>query len=656
VASPPYWATRQSALLGGVLLVTLVALLRCLGNRFVFDDHEMIVLNRYIGQWSFLWKSIVNDSWWFRDPLHLPQSSYYRPLQDIWLALNFHLFGLNPAGWHATMIALHLVVVWLVYRVASRLADDSYVGLTAALLFGLLPVHAEAVAWPSAIPFPLSAVLEIGAFSLIIGNANATLHKIVPATVLYALALFSHESAVVFPLLVALYAFFLKARGKEGELRGLKAAQLRARQAIFVAAPFALETAAYLVIRYLVLGFINRPNPVNHMTNLQELLTIPHVLLTYLLLLAVPWLAAPSHRLLVVSSAASPEFFVPVLLLGMVAAGFAFAIRAHPRRNLYLFCALWMAVAIAPMMNLRGLFEQALIQDRYLYMPSVGCCLMAADWAVRFARRQVAYRTPILAAGAVMALALAAGLWIVQGFWHDEIALFTRCVREFPESMIWHNRLGMAFKEQGNLAGAERELSVALQIEPDDGGTLYDLGLVHLQLGRPKQGADEMLRGLKHLPHAPAGAYALVARVYDGLGEAKRADELLKRAEALPNGYEVANLVRIELMLGRGEHDRAEELARGLTNLYPNDPRPWVELGFALMSQQRDEEAVSAFSRASAVAPGDAQVRFYLASALHKTGRERDALEQCRIALEIDPANRNARVLMAEITARLAKH
>ena len=117
-------ALRLTLMLDGVLLLTMLVYLRCLGNGFVFDDHEMIVINRYLGQWSFLWKSLVNDSWWFRDPLHLPQSSYYRPLQDIWLGIHYQLFGLVPGGWHATMIALHLAAVWMAFKIASRLTGD----------------------------------------------------------------------------------------------------------------------------------------------------------------------------------------------------------------------------------------------------------------------------------------------------------------------------------------------------------------------------------------------------------------------------------------------------------------------------------------------------------------------------------------------------
>ncbi|HVN63652.1 MAG TPA: hypothetical protein VMT58_03365, partial [Candidatus Binataceae bacterium] len=208
--------------LAGILIVTAAVYARCLSNGFVFDDHEMIVLNRFIGDWSFYWKSIVNDSWWFRDPAHLPQSAYYRPLQDIWFAINFHLFGLEPMGWHATMVALHLVAVWLAFRVACTLTSDRIAGLIAAALFALMPLHAEAIVWASAIPLPLAAVFEFAALELYLRG------RIRSSLALFAGALLSHESAVVFPLLIGAHGYFLKPTEPDSEkidvLGGFRAA------------------------------------------------------------------------------------------------------------------------------------------------------------------------------------------------------------------------------------------------------------------------------------------------------------------------------------------------------------------------------------------------------------------------------------------------
>ncbi len=141
--------------IAALLALSALVYARSLSNQFVYDDNEEIRLNHFIGQWSFIWRSFVNDSWWFRNPAKLPQSAYYRPLQDAWFALNYHAFAMNPVGWHMMMIALEVIVVWLVFRVTEELTGDFTSALVAGALFAVMPVHAQAIAWPSAIPLPM---------------------------------------------------------------------------------------------------------------------------------------------------------------------------------------------------------------------------------------------------------------------------------------------------------------------------------------------------------------------------------------------------------------------------------------------------------------------------------------------------------------------
>src|SRR5208337_717908 len=111
------------------------------------------------------------------------------------------------------------------------------------------------------------------------------------------------------------------------------------------------------------------------------------VLAAYLALLVAPWLAAPAHRVMFVTSAASPDFYLPVAILVVIGAAFLLAVRKSPRRRLCLFCAAWPLVALAPVMSLGALREDQLVHDNYLYLASAGWCVMVADWVVRFARR-----------------------------------------------------------------------------------------------------------------------------------------------------------------------------------------------------------------------------------------------------------------------------
>ncbi|MFZ0890516.1 MAG: hypothetical protein WA005_18905 [Candidatus Binataceae bacterium] len=373
-------------MLGAVLLVAALTYLRCLGNGFVFDDQNLIVHNSAIGQWSFLWKSLTRDEYWFTNLGYVTRSRY-RPLLLVWFWLNYHIFGLSPAGWHATAVAVHLVAVWMVFKVALRLTEDRQASLLAALLFALTPVHAQAVVWITALGVVFSTALGLAAFYLFTRRAEAWWRNWSAALALCAGSLLSHDSALVFPGLVSLYSFLYETDGPRAA-PGPMSVWARIRGALLSGAPFAIEVLLYLVVRWLVLGFVvtGSAHPPNSLSNAQAMLTLPGVLVTYLVMLAVPWLAGPDHRVLVVQSPTSAWFYLPVA--GLVALGgvFLVALRNHPRRRLYLFCAGWVGVALLPMMDLKVLYQ--LVSDTYLYLPSVGWCVLLGDWVVRFAPQE----------------------------------------------------------------------------------------------------------------------------------------------------------------------------------------------------------------------------------------------------------------------------
>ncbi|MGH7934940.1 MAG: tetratricopeptide repeat protein, partial [Candidatus Binataceae bacterium] len=653
---------RTRWMIASAMAVTLIDYLRCLGNGFVFDDHEMIVINRYLPQWSFIWKSLVNDSWWFRDPHHLPQSSYYRPLQDIWFALNYHAFGLSPTGWHATMIVLHLAAVWLVFKIALSLTESAWTAFFTALLFGVVPVHAEAVVWPSAIPLPLSGVFELGALYLLITRIRAPRRNLATSLILYAGALLSHESAVAFPGLAAAYLFFLEerphrdeslspARGDEpgavGAVNVLAAFGKRLWRTAAGTAPFAAMMAVYLLIRLAVLGFISRPNAAGHVAVAQVLLTIPAVLVRDLVLLIAPWRDGPSHRLHFVNSPASPHFYLPLIALAVVTALITLDRSKH--RRLHRFCAAWMVLGVVPELNLGGIFALALVQDRYLYLPAMGWCLLVADIMVTVAHGSEARARVCVAAGGALAMLYAVVLFNVQGFWHDEVRLFTRCIQEFPDSSLWHLRLGMALEARGDLAGALNHMRISSRLDPGSGAAQFDAGQIEARLGDYKAAARDTAAGLSHIPNAPANAYVSLATFYAVAGDSAQSEAALKRAAATPGGAEDAALGRVQILLMRKDGAGAERILDDMSRHYPNDARVWYALGLARAAQANYTGALGAYRQASSIAPRSSPPYIGAAFALDKLGRGAEAIRDCRTALAVAPGNRQALAMLGRL-------
>ena len=653
--------SRARAWLAAILAATAAVYTISLGNHFVYDDFDLIVNNARLADWGFIWKSLVNDARWFNDPSHLPQSVYYRPLQNVWFALNFHLFGLNPIGWHAAMIALQLLTVWLVFRAASMLANDNNTGLLAAAMFALMPIHAEAVVWPSAVAPPLAAAFQLAAFDAYLrsqrdGDPRERLRRMTLSMASFAGALFSYDSAVVFPAVIGFHAFIF---GSNRKVQGGDSLASRLSAAVGAIWPYALESCAFLAMRYWVLGFINRANPENlhPLTAAEIALSIPGAIAAYLTLLAMPWRAAPAHRLEIVGRIDSLGFLLPAAGLLALCGGAFFVLRRHPHRRLYLFCGTWFAVAIGPMLNLGALFGGDLIQDRYLYLASFGFCVMVADLAVTFLcqNESLANVVNVVRVGiGALAIVCVAELIRMQHVWHDDFSLNASAVAANPGAWAWHNRLGMSFLGRSDYLGARREFEAAKNLEPNDGRNRYNLGLALSHLGDMSGAAREMAAGLDLMKSPPASAYADLALAVDAAGDSHEAETALARVEKLPGGTDFADVARAQLLVRHGDTTGAVQELSALLARDPINPKALTTLGAILSSEHRYDEALAMYRRAIEIAPRDEQLHYLAALAFYRSGRAANALEECKIALAIAPENPDVLALSAKIEQAMA--
>src|SRR5208283_607014 len=199
------WA--RALLPAAILAATFLAYSATLVLGFVFDDHVLIVTNDSIRSWRYFPSYFASHIWSFRYP-HL-LANYYRPLFLTWLRLNDALFGLHAWGWHLTSVLAHVAVTYLVYRLCLRLTGDGWVAGAAGLLFGLHPVHAEAVADITSIQEPLSTFFILGAI-LAFGRSRESGQRVrwlCASLALTAAALLCKESGMALPVLVAVFVW-----------------------------------------------------------------------------------------------------------------------------------------------------------------------------------------------------------------------------------------------------------------------------------------------------------------------------------------------------------------------------------------------------------------------------------------------------------------
>jgi protein O-mannosyl-transferase len=119
-----------------------------------WDDPAYVLHNELITSWSpsNLW-GVATET----------VTRNYAPLTILSLLIDHTLWGMNPGGYHATNVLLHIVNGLLVFVLVRQLTGKQFVAWVTAALFLVHPVQIETVAWISSRKGLLSASFMLAA-------------------------------------------------------------------------------------------------------------------------------------------------------------------------------------------------------------------------------------------------------------------------------------------------------------------------------------------------------------------------------------------------------------------------------------------------------------------------------------------------------------
>jgi Flp pilus assembly protein TadD len=176
----------------------------------------------------------------------------------------------------------------------------------------------------------------------------------------------------------------------------------------------------------------------------------------------------------------------------------------------------------------------------------------------------------------------------------EAVSAFTSAVR-LDDSAINHMYLGIALARAGDVEKGRRELSAALQMEPQNARIRLNLGSVYLQRGEENRARTEIEKALELDPW--------LAEAHNNLG----------------------------MILAKG--DQFEDAARHFriaADLEPRYLEAMFNLGLALRNMNRIDGALKAFRRAAEIAPDNPQAQYALGMILRDKGDAAGA----RVALD----------------------
>ncbi|MGI9104075.1 MAG: tetratricopeptide repeat protein [Terriglobales bacterium] len=513
----PWWIAHGDAILVRLAFVlTFAAYARTIIFDFVFDDHLQIQLNPWIQAWRFVPHYFTGHVWNFQQPAWA--GNYYRPLFLLYLRTVNAVFGLTPAWWHLMSIATHLVATWLVYRIGVRLFRTQTAAAVAAMVFGVYPVHIEAVAWVSGVTETLVAIFMLASFLAYLKWRDGEKTWLAASVAFFLLGLTAKETAGVLPGIILAYEILFP-RNRSADA-GNNPGQNRAspghppidmRGIAVLIAPYAAVTAAYLATRMLV--FRGIVSPQHHRPLASVILTWPKILWDYLGLLAWPFrLNAYYDDFGLVKSFSSSNFLWPTIGLVLLIGGFVVLFR---RSRAMLFAGIAVLLPLVPVVVGSVVFQMHdFIHDRFLYVPSVGLAFMLAAIFVPPSAEvaggcpacglvgvwQMGFRRLRVGGGLALGVVLMVATILQTAPWDNDLALFWHARRQAPHNVRAIEGLAEVYGIQGDLDTAIRIQAEAVQEKPDYWAGICNLGVYYYRAARYPEAEKTLVRAISAWP------------------------------------------------------------------------------------------------------------------------------------------------------------
>jgi hypothetical protein len=526
-----------------ILLATCFAFARTPRFNFAYDDFVIIVLNARVHSVHFLKSYFTQEVW---AGARAGAGNLYRPFFMTWLLANYGMFGLSPAGWHVTTVLIHLLATLLVYLVASKLLPGNPIpALVAMAIFGLHPIHVEAVAWVSGVTEPFASCFFLGSFLCFIKFQEQTSSRFAWLTgslLLFAGALCSKETTIVLPAVIAWYSFcFIRRKNNASTQTWIKST-------ISLLVPYAIVVLVYLAVRNSVLhGFAHRMSAIPLGTSLPA---VPWAIYFYVSQLLIPAGLGLFYDVDFGNMLSIAGLLLPCLVLAALVSGVIWWTRKS-KSYLVLFLSGWFVLTLMPSLGVFLMMSRYEgVHDRYLYLPSVAFAILVGySWGKIFPSARLTLQATL---GAVLLAGLIFSTRRQTEYWKSDLTLFTRACAVAPNNALAKLNLsaelvrrndfseGLKLAQEviqqdptmgtsfslagkcafflGDYADAESCYRRSLALEAPEAGDLYILALSEIKLGQYAEGLQVLRDGLSAWPASPLYHYAM------GLAYAGRRD------------------------------------------------------------------------------------------------------------------------------------
>jgi Flp pilus assembly protein TadD len=538
-------------------------------GHFILDDHPMVNKNPYVKKLQpFLSYFSQEDGASAHHDGGEYHSGYYRPLVNLTYFLDYTLWGMRAPGFRTTNLILHLLTCFFLYRIISRYYEGVMVPLIVTLLFGIHPVHSEAVSWTAARNNILVSLFSLASFYFYTSpKSEKRILNLSISLMFFTLALLSKEFAVMLLPIFFLYNRLVIKRGIESS-RGEWIGYI----------PYIAVLTLYFTMRWMVTQSVLSPGGFGNIW--QRIYFAPYLIIYNLRFIFFP------HGLHSFSVGYPETPFSWQLVVGFGGVALIGLLLWKSRKERMIpFSFLSFMAGLFPVLHVVKTSAVSLISMRWLYFPMAFLFLGFSPYIQKLMKRK--QLLPLSIIGAVIMYCGTYTYLLNKNLWHNEGVFFRQEVINF-NNMYYAGGLAGDLLDNNQYREAEHYFKIAIDRYPHKARHYINYSALLIETGR--------------LP---------VALSY------------LDKARSLTMTY----CERGEWFNNRGmayfqlkEEDSALKHFLKAVDLCPKEPQFWANLGGAYGSMGDYENSVSVLKKGLDIAGDSIQLRKNLAVTYMKLG------------------------------------
>lgn len=581
------------------------------------DDDFMIMENQEFN------KDISNvfasfDRTFFADDV------YYRPILNISFIIDYQIAGMDVWIYRFTNVLYHALSSLLLFFLFIKMRFRIEYSFLFAMLFVVHPLISPATSWIAGRNDSLLAIFIIFSFITLINYKESKADKkwlyLILHFFVYALSLYTKETAALSPFLMAGYLLFLRKKEK-----------------------FFSNENVYLAVGWILIGiiwFIQRQAVVSEAIGTGKLqLSLAESFMENL----PSFIAYISKTFVPVRMSPLANYEAITIIIGILAiAGIILYLIMNKKvdRKVILFGFLWYLFFIVPSMLARIRDFDFDYAEHRVYIPIIGIFIIIIEI---LRSQKISFKKPLeITVFAIIFLLFTAKTIAYQSNFSDPIQFWGHFIKTYPDKTRGYIGVGKYYFEKKDYDKVEKIMKKGISVKPDFKYWYTNLSTISMQR-QNYQLAEKYARKSIELAENEFLALKNLAYSLGAQGKFKEAVPYLEKALNVAENPDIQLLSRLaDAYFRAGFTDAAVRAYNHIISSHPGNLDAYFELAKIYSKTGKSDEAMKIYNNLQRVAPNSLKVYVNLGTFYAQQNLHEKAEDAWHKAIEIDPNSQEA--------------